>query len=36
MGVTYSYDGFVTVLEQVGFDVDAGEIVGLLLSLIHI
>ncbi len=30
MGVTYSYDGFVTVLEKVGFDVDAGEIVGLL------
>ncbi|GAA6526238.1 ABC transporter ATP-binding protein [Intrasporangium sp. DVR] len=29
-GVTYSYDGYVTVLEEVGFTVDAGEIVGLL------
>ncbi len=29
-GVTYSYDGFVTVLEEVGFTVDSGEIVGLL------
>lgn len=29
-GVTYSYDGFVTVLEEVGFTVDAGQVVGLL------
>lgn len=29
-GITYSYDGFVTVLEDVCFDINAGEIVGLL------